>query len=183
MVQALVLALVNRARSISRTCGDTPFPPAKPLAYNRLLALASLAARPLAWGLARIGPAGSPGAVGLAWSVLVAVGLTRYYNAHETWLRALEWSAIKVFAAMACAAAEMPRQWRAKEASTAGLTPAQCRSMPDSSAETSSAPPGDDALTMSSSAAGVSVDARLGKSKCKTRPTCACARGECWSVA
>jgi uncharacterized protein YkwD len=38
-----VLALVNRARSISRTCGDTPFPPAKPLAYNRLLALASLA--------------------------------------------------------------------------------------------------------------------------------------------
>ena len=38
-----VLALVNGARAVSRTCGDKSFPPAKPLTYNPLLALASLA--------------------------------------------------------------------------------------------------------------------------------------------
>lgn len=38
-----VLALVNRARAQARTCGDKPFPAAKPVSYHPLLALASLA--------------------------------------------------------------------------------------------------------------------------------------------
>ena len=37
-----VLALVNRARAVARTCGDKPFAPVKPLSYNVVLARASL---------------------------------------------------------------------------------------------------------------------------------------------
>ncbi len=37
-----VLALVNKARAVARSCGDKPFAPAKPLSYNTALARAAL---------------------------------------------------------------------------------------------------------------------------------------------